>query len=66
MYTYILVIVFLAIAIAPQLLAVWYIKWENKKETIAEQFVKEMISAIDSGIVRMSSDRWKLFKPEKR
>jgi hypothetical protein len=47
MYAYILVIVFLAIAIAPQLLAVWYIKWENKKETIAEQFAKEMISAID-------------------
>lgn len=28
--------------------------------------VKEMVAAIDSGIVRMNSDRWKLFKPEKR
>lgn len=28
--------------------------------------VKEMVSAIDSGLVKMSSDRWKLFKPEKR
>ena len=28
--------------------------------------VKEMVTAIDSGIVKMSSDRWKLFKPEKR
>lgn len=28
--------------------------------------VKEMITAIDAGVVKMSSDRWKLFKPEKR
>ncbi len=28
--------------------------------------VKEMVTAIDSGVVKMSSDRWKLFKPEKR
>lgn len=28
--------------------------------------VKEMLTAIDAGIVKMSSDRWKLFRPEKR
>ncbi len=28
--------------------------------------VKEMVSAIDLGVVKMNSDRWKLFKPEKR
>jgi hypothetical protein len=28
--------------------------------------VKEMVGAIDAGIVRMSSDRWKLFRPDKR
>ncbi len=28
--------------------------------------VKETVAAIDSGIIKMSSDRWKLFKPEKR
>jgi len=28
--------------------------------------VKDVISAIDSGVVKMSNDRWKLFKPNKR
>lgn len=28
--------------------------------------VKEMVAAIDAGIVKMSSDRWKLLKPELR
>lgn len=28
--------------------------------------VKETVTAINAGIVKMSSDRWKLFKPEKR